>query len=130
MGIILLYTTIVVRSRIRLMRERDPFIRLAGTGLALPGTPPGADPVWHLYVVQSPERDRLAARLAEAGVETLIHYPIPPHRQAAYGDLGLGPGALAVAERLAARVLSLPIGPHLAEAEQDRAIAAIRAACG
>jgi len=103
---------------------------LAGTGLALPGTPPGADPVWHLYVVQSPERDRLAARLAEAGVETLIHYPIPPHRQVAYGDLGLGPGALAAAERLAARVLSLPIGPHLAEADQDRAIAAIRAACG
>ena len=98
---------------------------LADTGLILPQVPDWADPVWHLYVVRSPDRDRLQARLAEAGVGTLIHYPIPPHRQAAYADLTSG--ALPLAERLAAEVLSLPMGPHLGAEDTGRVIAAVRA---
>jgi dTDP-4-amino-4,6-dideoxygalactose transaminase len=81
--------------------------------------------VWHLYVVRSPERDALAARLAERGVETLVHYPTPPHRQAAFAALGYD---LPVADRLAAEVLSLPIGPHVDEAAADEVVAAVRAA--
>ena len=90
---------------------------LAGTGLTLPHVPDWAEPVWHLYVVRSPERDALQERLTGAGVGTLIHYPIPPHMQAAYADLHLAPDALPLARQLAGEVLSLPMGPHLATEE-------------
>jgi len=103
---------------------------LAGTGLALPRPGAGTDPAWHLYVVRSPERDALRARLAAAGIGTLIHYPIPPHRQQAYADAGLAAGALPVAEDLAGTVLSLPMGPHLTGGDQARVIAAVRDAVG
>jgi dTDP-4-amino-4,6-dideoxygalactose transaminase len=82
-------------------------------GLVLPEVPEWADPVWHLFVVRTPERARLQAYLSEAGVGTLIHYPKPPHLQAAYADAGRRAGDFPVAERLAGEVLSLPMGPHL-----------------
>jgi len=100
---------------------------LLGTGLILPHVPDWADPAWHLYVVRSPERDGLQKRLADAGVGTLIHYPIPPHMQAAYAGLGIGREALPLACRLADEVLSLPIGPQLPLLDAMRAIKAIRA---
>ena len=87
---------------------------LAGSGLTLPHVPDWAEPAWHLYVVRSPDRDALQARLTEAGVGTLIHYPIPPHMQTAYAGLGIAPEALPLARQLADEVLSLPMGPHLA----------------
>ena len=90
---------------------------LAGCGLTLPFVPEWAEPVWHLYVVQNPQRDALHKALADAGVGTLIHYPIPPHLQQAYGYAGWGQGAFPLAERMADQVLSLPMGPHM-EAEQ------------
>ncbi|MDT8303286.1 MAG: DegT/DnrJ/EryC1/StrS family aminotransferase [Sedimentisphaerales bacterium] len=80
--------------------------------LVLPFVPEWADPVWHLFVVRCPERDALQARLQEAGIGTMIHYPIPPHKSAAYTK-DLRGIELPVAERLAASVLSLPIGPHI-----------------
>lgn len=102
---------------------------LAGlSGLTLPAVDPRAEPVWHLFVIRAADRDRLAARLAEAGVQTLIHYPTPPHLQKAFADSGYGPGDLPVAERLANEVLSLPIGPHLAEDDAARVADAVRAA--
>ena len=64
---------------------------LADTGLILPHVPDWAEPAWHLYVVRTPDRDGLQARLGQAGVGTLIHYPIPPHMQAAYAGLGSRP---------------------------------------
>lgn len=95
--------------------------------IELPVVPEWADPAWHLYVVKSPERDRLRAALADAGVETLVHYPVPPHLQGAYADLGLQRGAFPIAEQLANRVLSLPIGPHLDNEAAQKVVAAIRA---
>jgi dTDP-4-amino-4,6-dideoxygalactose transaminase len=86
---------------------------LVGCGLTLPFVPNWAEPVWHLYVVQHPQRDRLHKALADAGVGTLIHYPTPPHRQQAYAQAGWGQGAFSLAERMADQVLSLPMGPHL-----------------
>lgn len=86
---------------------------LAGSGLTLPASADWAEPVWHLYVVRTVERDALQARLTKAGIGTLIHYPIPPHRQDAYADLAPSLPALPLAERLAAEVMSLPIGPQL-----------------
>jgi dTDP-4-amino-4,6-dideoxygalactose transaminase len=87
---------------------------LKDSGLTLPQVPEWADPVWHLYVIRSPARDALQRRLDMAGIGSLIHYPIPPHRQQAYAGLGILPDSLPIAGRLAGEVLSLPIGPHMA----------------
>lgn len=98
---------------------------LEGSGLTLPFVPNWAEPVWHQYVVQSDHRDALAAGLGEAGIATLIHYPIPPHLQHAYADLALPRGSLPIAEHLAGRVLSLPMGPHLALEQAQQVVEAI-----
>ena len=103
---------------------------LAGSDIELPTVPEWAEPVWHLYVIQSPQRDSLAARLAEAGIQTLVHYPIPPHLQQAYADLALPKGSSPIAERLADSVLSLPIGPHLSAEQAQEVAAAVRANAG
>lgn len=95
---------------------------LRDTSLILPHVPSWAEPVWHLYVVRTTDREKLQARLTEAGVGTLIHYPIPPHMQAAYAELGIAPGDLPLAQKLADEVLSLPIGPQLALDDVDRVI--------
>jgi dTDP-4-amino-4,6-dideoxygalactose transaminase len=71
-----------------------------------------AETCWHLYVVQVPERARVQAMLADRGVQTIVHYPVPPHLQQAYANLGLARGRFPLAERLADQVLSLPMGPH------------------
>lgn len=98
---------------------------LDGCGLALPHVPEWAAPAWHLFVVRHPQRDALQQRLSEAGVGTLIHYPIPPHRQAAYAVAGFAPEAFPLASRMADEVLSLPMGPHL---PMDGALAVVAAA--
>ena len=71
-------------------------------------------------------RDWLQERLRQAGVNTIIYYPIPIHRQPAYAELGYGPGSLPVTERLCAEVLSLPIFPELGEEQQERVIEVLR----
>jgi dTDP-4-amino-4,6-dideoxygalactose transaminase len=98
-------------------------------GLTMPATPNWAEPVWHLFVVRHPHRDALQERLATAGVDTIIHYPIPPHLSGAYAAEFEG-RALPVAERLADEVLSLPIGPHLALDDANRVAEAVREAVG
>jgi dTDP-4-amino-4,6-dideoxygalactose transaminase len=92
---------------------------LQDTGLILPHVPDWAEPVWHLYVVRTSERAALRARLAEAGIGTLIHYPIPPHMQTAYTGLKFSPDTLPLARDMAGEVLSLPIGPQLEAAQQE-----------
>jgi dTDP-4-amino-4,6-dideoxygalactose transaminase len=96
--------------------------KLADTGLALPMVPEWAEPAWHLYVVCSSRRDTLQAELKEAGIGTLIHYPIPPHRQQAYAEQEVAHRSLPIAELLAREVLSLPMGPHLTKAQAQRAV--------
>ena len=88
--------------------------RLAGiAGLGLPRVPQWAEPVWHLYVVRTNRRTDLVKALEKRGIGSLIHYPIPPHLQQAYADLGLPKGSYPLAEELAETVLSLPMGPHM-----------------
>ena len=87
---------------------------------------PKAEPVWHLYVVQHPQRDALHKALANAGIGTLIHYPIPPHLQGAYAALGFSKGAFPLAEQIANHCISLPMGPHLHEAGASSVIAALK----
>jgi len=86
-------------------------------GLVLPFAPAWTEPVWHLFVVRHPKRDAFQQKLNEAGIGTLIHYPVPPHLSGAYADSGWRRGAFPLAENFAESVLSLPIGPHL-HAEQ------------
>ena len=81
---------------------------LAGTQVTAPATVAGRDHAYHLYVVQSPDRDRFRAALDEAGIGTAVHYPTPVHRQPAYRDLDV-PGGFPVAESLCERVVSLPL---------------------
>jgi dTDP-4-amino-4,6-dideoxygalactose transaminase len=103
--------------------------RLAGIpGLGLPRAPQWAEPVWHLYVVRVPRRAELMKALDATGVGTLVHYPIPPHLQQAYADLGVSRGTYPLAESLAETVLSLPIGPHMRPETVDEIAAAVRAA--
>lgn len=80
--------------------------------LILPFVPDWAEPVWHLFVIQYAQRDAMQKALNEAGVGTMIHYPIPPHLQPAYADLNLNEGDFPISERMAKEVLSLPMGPH------------------
>jgi dTDP-4-amino-4,6-dideoxygalactose transaminase len=95
---------------------------LAGSGLVLPHVPNWSEPAWHLYVVRTPDRSALQASLGEAGIQTQIHYPIPPHLQHAYSDMPWSRGDFPIAEMLADQVLSLPIGPHLS-LDQARQVA-------
>lgn len=97
--------------------------------LTLPFVPAWAEPTWHLFVVRHPQRDALQADLTKAGIETLIHYPIPPHLSGAYAGTGISPGSLPLGEELAASVLSLPIGPHLGEEATACVIRAVQAFC-
>jgi dTDP-4-amino-4,6-dideoxygalactose transaminase len=87
--------------------------KLASTELVLPYIPDWADPVWHLFVVRSHQRDLLQKQLHSAGVGTMVHYPIPPHLQSAYADLGYKRGDLPIAEAIHDEVVSIPIGPHM-----------------
>lgn len=96
--------------------------------LKLPSVPDWVEPVWHLFVVRHPARDEVQRCLTEAGVNTLIHYPIPPHLSGAYAEMGLGPEALPITERIAREILSIPIGPHLTAEERDVVIREIVAA--
>ena len=87
------------------------------TSLVKPYVPNWTDPVWHLFVVRSINRDKLQKALEEMGIETLIHYPIPPHKQKAYSKIGFEMGAYPLTENIAEEILSLPIDPYL-EVEQ------------
>lgn len=73
--------------------------------------------VWHVFVVRSPKRDELQAYLKEKGIETIIHYPIPPHKQEAYKEYNTL--SLPVTEKIHREVLSLPISPVLSENEAE-----------
>lgn len=126
----------VLRVRLRCLDEWNARRRaIAGiyddalrevSGLTLPPSDDGAiSSSWHLYVVAHPARDALQAHLARCGVETLVHYPIPPHRSAAFAGLGLAAGSLPVAERAADTVLSLPIGPHMTPGQVEAVVTAV-----
>jgi dTDP-4-amino-4,6-dideoxygalactose transaminase len=99
---------------------------LRHTRLTLPEVPGGIEPAWHLYVVRDAQRDALQAALRSRHVDTLIHYPIPPHRQAAYADLAIDRSSLPIADRIHETALSLPMGPHLTREQQHCVIDAVR----
>jgi dTDP-4-amino-4,6-dideoxygalactose transaminase len=89
--------------------------------------PDAASHVYHLFVVRSPERDRLRAALEARGIDTGLHYPIPVHLQPGWRHLGYREGDFPVAEVAARTVLSLPIYPHMADDAVHRVCDAIEA---
>ena len=95
-------------------------------GLILPDAEcPGH--VYHQYVIRHRERDRLRAWLAEQGIGSLIHYPVPVHLQPAYARQLLCPvGGLPVTEQFCAEILSLPMYPQLSDEQVERVVAAVR----
>ncbi len=96
------------------------------TYLRLPEVAPDREHVWHQYVVDHDSRDRFQDHLAAQGIQTLVHYPIPPHLSGAFAPLGLAEGTFPIAEAAARTHLSLPIGPHLSEEQVTRVIDACR----
>jgi dTDP-4-amino-4,6-dideoxygalactose transaminase/predicted nucleic acid-binding protein len=84
---------------------------LAGTTIMLPEVMSGFESVYHLFVIRIKNRDDLQAKLKAAGIDTLIHYPIPPHKQGAYKSMQNL--SLPIAEGMSREILSLPMGPHL-----------------
>jgi dTDP-4-amino-4,6-dideoxygalactose transaminase len=99
---------------------------LSDIGLDLPFVPEWAVPAWHIFAVRHPERDRVREALEREGIGTLIHYPIPPHRQAAYSSLTLHARDFPISEAIHREELSLPMGPHLSRDDAVRVVAAIR----
>ena len=97
---------------------------LDGGGFNLPFVPDHSNPVWHLFVIRHPRRDALKKYLIQEGVNTVIHYPIPPHRQSCYSDYA--GQILPIAEMLARDVLSLPMSPNLQEDQIEHVCAALR----
>jgi dTDP-4-amino-4,6-dideoxygalactose transaminase len=87
-----------------------------------PVEPPGSKSAYHLYVVRVDHRDQVLSKLAEAGIGTGIHYPVPVHLQNAYAELGYQRGDLPVTEKLSSEILSLPMFPHLTAEDQQRVV--------
>lgn len=123
--------------RVKLARLDDANQRRRAAGAALrealadgpveaPGEPAAeGDHVFHLFVVRSPARDALRQHLGAEGIANAVHYPTPIHLQPAYADLGLGPGSLPAAERLAAEICTLPVFPAIEPEEIERIAAAV-----
>ncbi|MEX0663486.1 MAG: DegT/DnrJ/EryC1/StrS family aminotransferase [Acidimicrobiia bacterium] len=87
-----------------------------------------ATSAWAQFTVGVDARDGIARALADAGVPTAVYYPVPLHRQPAYDAFPIASDGLPISERLASRVLSLPMHPYLSESVQDRVINALQAA--
>ncbi len=94
--------------------------------LILPYELPNTRPVYHLYVVRVPDREGLKASLAEVGIGTAIHYPVPLHLQVAYNCIGYKQGDFPVTERVASEILSLPMYPQLTVDQQAKVAGELR----
>lgn len=94
--------------------------------ITLPYVPKWADPVWHLYVIRSSQRDALQMHLTGEGIGTMVHYPIPPHQSGAYAKSAWYGDGLSITEALSTEVLSLPMGPHLTESEAVQVAEVVR----
>lgn len=94
--------------------------------LILPYVPDWASPIWHIFPVRHPDRNNLQKYLKSRGVDTLIHYPLPPHLSSAYSEMKYGKGTFPIAEDIADTELSLPIGPHLTLDDAEHVVETIR----
>jgi len=86
---------------------------ISSKNIVLPYILEGTKPVWHIFAIRVKNRDILQKNLKIQGIETMIHYPVPPHLSEAYRDMGYHEGDFPITEVIANEELSLPIGPHL-----------------
>ncbi len=107
-------------------RERAGRYRARLAGLPLRFQTATDDHVFHLFQVETPERESLRAHLQERGIDAVVRYPVPIHLQPAFAYLGYQVGTFPVAERLADQLLALPIRPDLDDPEMDHVVAAVR----
>jgi dTDP-4-amino-4,6-dideoxygalactose transaminase len=98
---------------------------IANPAVMLPTVAADTSSAWHLFVVRTTCRERFIAHLKGLGIGTGIHYPTPPHLQAALAHLGLPSGAFPVAERMHREVVSVPMGPTLSDAQVQRVVDAL-----
>lgn len=94
--------------------------------LKLPVIPEWASPCWHLFVVRSKNRDSLTEQLLNYGINTLIHYPFPPHLQLAYYEMEMSKGSFPISEKIHQTILSLPISPHMKIEAANKVIISIQ----
>lgn len=100
----------------------DQYLKnVSSSKIIMPVVPAYAQPVWHLFVVRTSQRDDLQKHLHKRGVSTLIHYPVPPGMQGAYREYG----GQRIAKQLSEQVLSIPIGPHLKNDDTCRIVEAL-----
>lgn len=97
----------------------------ADTDIVLPLVPAGIESAWHLYCIRHSQRDAMRDLLSDRGVDTLIHYPVPPHLQGAYAESGFQAGSFPIAEAVARDVMSLPIDPMMTDDQVDYVIATL-----
>jgi dTDP-4-amino-4,6-dideoxygalactose transaminase len=100
---------------------------LASCDVVTPYEAPGVRHVYHLYVIRTPRRDAVLARLQDRGIGAGVHYPVPVHRQPAYRKLGYDHLSLPVTEKAADEILSLPMYPELSEEQVHSVVKALRA---
>lgn len=130
---------VVLHAKLRRLTEWNELRRRAAAryvelladvpGVRLPVPDPVNEDVWHLFVVQVDERDRILAELNAAGIGAGIHYPTPVHLTGAYAHLGRGVGDFPTTEVAAQRILSLPLYPHITVAQQQYVADALTRAC-
>jgi len=94
-------------------------------GLVLPHVGERAEPAWHQFVIRHANRDALQEYLTQAGIGTLIHYPVPPHLSGAYSDMKYKQGGFPITETIAKTILSLPMGLHMEVHHLQRVVDAI-----
>ena len=114
-------------ARRKVVAQRYLDLLAGAPELTLPFVPAWADPAWHVFVVGHPRRDALQKHLTQAGIGTLIYYPVPPHLSDAYAFMGGRAGDFPIAEQLARTNLSLPMGPHLSLESVEVVAQAVRA---
>ena len=112
--------------------ERNKIVEYYNNGLknlndiTLPALAEGCTSVYHLYVIRLKQRDELQAFLSKNKIGTLVHYPIPPHLQEAYNEMGFKSGDVPIAEDIAKTCLSIPIYPGLTYEQMDYIIDTIK----
>jgi UDP-2-acetamido-2-deoxy-ribo-hexuluronate aminotransferase len=119
-----------VAARSRIGARYSELLQRGCPDIVTPYLAPHNASVYAQYTIQVDKRDDVAERLKKDGVPTAVHYPVPLHLQPAFADLGLAEGSMPVSERIARRVLSLPMHPYLASDVQDRIVTCLNAALG
>ncbi|MEV7431938.1 DegT/DnrJ/EryC1/StrS family aminotransferase [Nocardioides sp. NPDC092400] len=111
----------------RRRRIADAYLEHIDAPIILPDRGLPEQHVWHLFVIRTESRDDLQRHLSKSGIDTLIHYPVPPYRQEAYREQFGRNEDFPVSDRVHRELLSLPIGPHLPRSDAERIIEAVNA---